>query len=114
MTTTLDDLEKALRLAPVMGQFHPLVSLCLANEVETIAEPEMLVEELDALAPHPERPVLITHLEAKYAHRFKVMNYSTCPPPEVINQNLSHHLDEARRRFLTSRTVADRIAADAR
>ena len=49
------DLEKTLRLAPVIEQFHPLVSLCLPDDVETIAEPDKLVEELGALAPHLER-----------------------------------------------------------
>ena len=55
MSATLIDLEKALRLVPVIGQFHPLVSLCLPDDVETIAEPDKLVEELGALAPHLER-----------------------------------------------------------
>jgi hypothetical protein len=74
ISTPLTNLEKALRQAPVMGQFHPLVSLCLADEVETISEPDLLVEELDGLAHHSERPILVTHLEPKFAHRFTVMN----------------------------------------
>lgn len=110
----LANLEKALRQAPVMGQFHPLVSLCLPNEVETIDDPDLLLEELDALAPHSERPVLITRLEGKFAHRFTIMNYPTCPPAEVINQNLPYRINEARKRLLTSRTVAAKIEADAR
>ncbi len=110
----LVDLERALRQAPVMGQFHPLVSLCLPNEVETISNIDTLVEELDALVPHSERSVLITRLEPKFAHRFRVMNYPSCPPAEAINQNLPYRVDEARKRLLTSHTVADRIAADAR
>ncbi len=114
MSTTLLDLEKALRLAPVMGQFHPLISLCLSDDVETISDPETLMEELDSLAPHTERPVLITHLATKLAHRFTVMNYPTCPPAEAINQNLPYRIDEARRRLLTNHNVATRIVTDAR
>lgn len=104
----------ALRQAPVMGQFHPLVSLCLADEVETFNEPDLLVEELDALTHHSERPVLITHLEPKFSHRFTLMNYPVCPPAEIINQNLPYRINEARKQLLTSRTVANRIVMDAR
>jgi hypothetical protein len=114
MSATLADLEKALGLAPVMGLFHPLVSLCLPTEVEIIDEPEVLIEELDSLVPHSERAILITHLETGVAHRFISMSYPTCPPPEVINQNLFYRIKEARKQLLTSHTVANRIVADTR
>ncbi len=113
-STTLADLEKALRLAPVMGQFHPLVPLCLPDGVETISEPEALIEELDSLVPHRERPVLITHLEARLAYRFTVMSYPACPPAKAINQNLPRRIGEARTRLLTSHTVARQIINDVR
>lgn len=112
MTTTLVDLEKALRIAPVMGQFHPLVSLCLAENIELMSNPEKLIEELDLPVPHIERPVLITQLEPRFAHRFKVLSYPTCPPVEIINQNLPHRIGTARKWLISCHNVADKIVAD--
>lgn len=114
MTISLADLRDALRLAPVMGQFHPLVSLCLSAEVETISELEAFIEELDALEPHTERPVLIPALDSKLVHRFLVMSYPACPPVEEINAYLPRRIDEARRRLLTGRNIADQIVTDVR
>jgi len=114
MSTTITDLAKMLRLGPVMGQFHPLVPICLSETVEIIASPERLIEELDAPVPHHERAILITQFEPKFSHRFQTLNHPSCPPAEPINQNLPHQVDKARTWLLTNHGVADRIVADTR
>jgi len=114
MSVALTDLEDALRIAPVMGQFHPLTPIALAQEVDIISAPEKLVEELDALAPHVERPILVSRLKARFKSRFLVLSYAACPPAEAINQYLSHRVELAQKSLITSHTIADQIIADIR
>jgi len=114
MTATLSDLEKALTTAPVMGQFHPLVPLCLPESLEVIFNPQELAEELDSLQPHRERPILITQPSAKFAHRFISMDYLACPPAEIINRNLPRRIEAARANLLSNHRIVDRITADVR
>jgi hypothetical protein len=97
-----------------MGQFHPLVPLCLPVEVEVISDPYTLIDELDSLAPHKERFVMVTRLEPSLRHRFKMMNYPACPPAEIINRNLPDRIPKARQTLLTSHNVANRIISDVR
>jgi len=113
MTEEIRDLIRALERTPVMGNIHPLVPLCLPVGVEIIKDIDRFVDELDALAPHPVRPVLALDYDARYEGRFSIQNAPTCPPSSTINAALSTRVDCARRHLLTHRRVADRIVADA-
>jgi len=112
MSDSIEKLLRALERVPVMGSVHPLVPLCLPAGVEVIAEAETVAEQMDDLAAHPERPLLITDFDPRYTDRFFVCDASGCPPPEAINRALPHRLDDARRHLLTNRCVADRIVSD--
>ena len=114
MITTIDDLLHALTIAPVMGNFHPLISLCLPADVEIITDPLTLIIELDAPTPHQERPVLLTHYDPHWTHRFAVIHHPASPPPNLVNENLPFRLETARQCLPTSHTVANIIANDAR
>ncbi len=112
MTSQLIDLEYALTVAPVMGQFHPLVPLCLSQSVERVSDPYTLLEELDSPTPHSVRSVIIPHLDTKYVDRFLTLNLLESPPAQLININLPNRIETARQWLLTNHRVADRIIAD--
>jgi len=112
MIDRLLKLEQILVKSPVMGQIHPLIPLCLTNNVERVTDPEVLSHELDTPVPHAVRPVIVTHLDNRFANRFQVFNLSECPPAEIINRNLPHKIDTARAWLLTNHHLADRIVDD--
>lgn len=112
MIDEIQDLVRALERAPVMGNVHPLVPFCLPTDVEIIRDVDHFVDELDAVAPHPVRPVLILNHDARYEERFLVQNAPLCPSSDTLNAALPLRLDYARRHLLTHRKVADRIVAD--
>ncbi len=112
MSPSIVQLEKALQLAPVMGQFHPLVPLCLPPQVRIMADSWNVLEELDALELHPEYPLMLTKFEAKFSHRFLGYDHLTCPSAKVINLALPHRFNEARQWLLTHHKIADRIVTD--
>jgi hypothetical protein len=104
-------LQKALRIAPVMGHFHPLWALCLSNEVEVVNSARLVVEQMDAFERHPERPILITEYLPRYVDRFLVQHLADCPPAEVVNLALPQRVHAARH-LLTHKKIAQRIVAD--
>lgn len=108
----IDDLPRRLALAPLMARVHPLLPLCLPPETEVMADARPLAVQLDAVAAHPVRPVLITPPDPAYADRFPTADLSAPPPAEAVNAGLPHRLAAARA-LLTHRRVAERIAADA-
>jgi hypothetical protein len=112
MVDSIEQLRRELQRAPVMGNFHPLLPLCLSGDVEVVAMAGMLAEELDDLVPHPVRPVIIMGIDQEYAGRFSVCSAPRFPPAELINQALPDRLDYARTYLLTHRGVADRITSD--
>ncbi len=114
MTDSIEQLRRALERAPVMGNIHPLVPLCLPAGVEVVAEADTIADQLDDFESHPERPVLITNYDLRYKDRFLAYDASRCPSSEAINQALPHRLDYARRHLLTHRSVGHRIVSDAR
>lgn len=113
MTDQIERLSHALDRAPVMGDIHPLVPLCLSADVEVATEAGAIAEQLDDPVSHPVRPVLITGFDAEYKDRFLVWDAPSCPSPEAINQALPHRLDYARTYLLTHHNIADRITCEA-
>lgn len=112
MANSIKQLNCALERAPVMGNVHPLVSLCLSADVEIVADPGIVAEWLDAPSPHAERPVLITRFDSRYKDRFLLWEATQRPPAEAINRALPYRVDNARRHLLTHQGIADRIVAD--
>ncbi|MBP8947515.1 MAG: hypothetical protein KBG73_01660 [Candidatus Promineofilum sp.] len=107
----IDELLRLLAVAPVMGHVHPLWPLCLPPETEVVADARRVALEMDAVAPHPARPVLITELNHAYADRFLTVALDAPPPAEIVNDGLPRGLAAARS-LLTHRRVAERITAD--
>lgn len=114
MNTQIQELKTRLKQAPVMGNFHPLIPLCLSPKVEVCSNPTALVEELDSISPHQERPVLITQIDQRYQKRFIKYDASHCPSPEILNSSLSKHIHVAKRHLLTPRKISQRIVQDAK
>ncbi len=106
-------LANLLAQAPVMGPLHLLQALCLPPETEVLADAAALAEELDDLAPHAIRPIWLTDVQPRLANRFLQADASAPPPFDAVNRALPGRLDYARRHWLTHRTIADRIVADA-
>ncbi len=108
----IETLQKLLQLAPVMGQFHPLWSLCLPPEVEISASAKVVAEKLDSLERHPEQPILITEYAPAFADRFLTHHLPDCPPMTLVNNGLTtraatnHHL-------LTQKDIGQRLVNDA-
>jgi hypothetical protein len=114
MDAQIRELQKRLQQAPVMGNFHPLIPLCLSPEVEVHNNPDSLVEELDSLSPHRERPVLITKINSRYEKRFIKFNASKCPSPKLLNLSLHKHIHVAQKHLLTHKEIPQRIVHDAK
>ncbi|NLG28360.1 MAG: hypothetical protein GX557_10640, partial [Chloroflexi bacterium] len=102
-----------LAIAPVMGQFHPLLPLCLPAEAQVRPNARAVAVEMDGRAAAEARPILITELDHAYADRFITMHLTDMPDAARVNAGLPRRLAAARQ-LLTSRCVADRIAADCR
>ena len=108
----LHELTQALQIAPVMGRFHPLVPLCLPENLAFYDDIQTLVESLDSVETQPEQPILITQFEANLSHRFKTMEVLTCPSSHEINLHLPRRVNQAKQWLLTHRQVANRIIQD--
>ena len=106
-------LARLLMRAPVMGPLHPLQALCLPPETEVLDDAGVLAEELDDLTPHVVRPIWLTEGQPRLANRFLQADASALPSLDAVSRALPGRLDYARHHWLTHRTVADRIVADA-
>lgn len=107
----IESLQKSLEVAPVMGNFHPLLPLALMPDVEVIATAREAAEQLDCIKRHSNRPILITEYDPRYADRFLVEHRPDCPSADAINEMLPYRLADARR-LLTHKQVAQRIVTD--
>lgn len=107
----IDELLRRLAVAPVMGQFHPLLPLCLPPGTDVRASARDVALEMDGRAASDVRPILITETDHAFADRFITMNWTDLPEVNRINAGLPQRLDAART-LLTQRRVADRIVAD--
>lgn len=107
----IESLQRSLEIAPVMGNFHPLLPLALMPDVEVMATAREAAEQLDSIERHSNRPILIAEYDPRYAERFLVEHLPDCPPAEAINNMLPYRLADARR-LLTHKQVAERIVTD--
>jgi len=106
-------LARLLMRAPVMGPLHPLQALCLPPETEVLDDARAVAEELDDLTPHVVRPIWLTEIQPRLTNRFLRADASILPSLDAVSRALPGRLDYARHHWLTHRTVADRIVADA-
>lgn len=113
MSNPIEQLLQVLERGPVMGNFDPLLPLCLPANVKVVAQAETLAEQLDDWISHPVRPTIITHLDSKYEDRFFVWDTPLQPTAAMINQSLPNQLIYARTHLLTHRNIANRIIIDA-
>ncbi len=95
-----------------MGNIHPLVPLCLSPDVEVIHNIVELVEELDSLAPHRERPVLITQVDNRYLERFIKSSVSECPSTDLLSHSLPKNWRVAQKYLLTHKKIPEHIVRD--
>lgn len=109
----IDELLRLLTVTPVMGQFHPLLPLCLPPETDVWPEARAVAAAMDDLAPNVVRPTLITAANPAHADRFQVMDLPELPDAARINAGLPRRLAAARS-LLTQRRAAERITADTR
>lgn len=107
----IESLQKLLDIAPVMGHFHPLWSLCLPANVEIAASALAVAERLDNLERHPESPIFITDYAPTLADRFLTCHLPECPPAELINRSLPVRVTAASN-LLTQKQIGHRIAND--
>ena len=105
-------LQKLLDVAPVMGHFHPLWSLCLPANVEIATSAQVIAERLDSLERHPERPILITDYAPTLADRFLTHHLPDCPPAEMINRALPARVSVGHN-LLVHKGIGRRMVKDA-
>ncbi len=110
--TGFTQLLKALQRGPVMAELSDLAMLCLPSEVTIAPDAETLLEQLDALTPHLEQPVLIPRVKPRYQHRFQVLDQPIAYTAASLNQMLPLRLADVRGRLLTHQRVAQRIVSD--
>jgi hypothetical protein len=108
----IDSLQKLLDIAPVMGRFHPLWSLCLPTNVEIATSAQLVSEKLDSLERHPERPILITDYTSNLTERFLTFHLPNCPPSDVINRALPGRVT-VNHNLLTHKQIGRCIVEDA-
>lgn len=110
----LSELHDALRQAPVMGEVHPLVPLCLPPDTVIIRDAGEFAREMDGLSPHRVRSVLVVEHAEQYEQRFLRIDVKTPPSPSEINIALPKRLSYARGELLTNQEVADYVASEAK
>ncbi|MBE2199248.1 MAG: hypothetical protein IAE79_11610 [Anaerolinea sp.] len=104
-------LLKQLNIAPVMGQFHPLWSLCFPPDVVIAHSAKQVAEQLDGRERHEEKPILITEYNPAFADRFLSHHLPDCPPADLINRMLPLRMN-ARQPILTHKEIGKCIVSD--
>lgn len=107
----IEPLLKQLSIAPVMGHFHSLWSLCLPPDVTIVRSAEKVAEQLDSRERHEEHPILITEYDPAFADRFLSHHLPDCPPPDLINRMLPLRVN-AKLPLLKHKEVGKRIVSD--
>lgn len=107
----IESLQKLLDVAPVMGHFHPLWSLCLPANVKIATSAQAVAEALDGLESHLEQPLFITEYAPAMADRFLTHHMPDCPPPELVNHALPIRLPDNHNLF-TKDKIAQQIVND--
>lgn len=112
-SNNLVQLRELLKRAPVMGNIHPLIPLCLASDTEVSVDAQSVVREMDAISPHPARSLLIRGRDSRYEHRFLTMDIPEPPDAGQVSSTLPKRLSYARKWLLNNRDVANRITDEA-
>ena len=82
-------------------------------KIRKTAAYNILAEELDDFTSHAIRPVWLTDVQSHLTDRFLQADASAPPSLDAVSRALPGRLDYTRHHWLTHRTVADRIVADA-
>ena len=106
------ELEHWLARTPIVAEVHPLLPLCLDAETQIITDARHLIHRLDDRRDTVEGQVLIVDQNPDARSRFPMFRSAAHPPVDAINRNISSHLDYVRSHLVTSRTVAQYVAAD--
>lgn len=109
----IESLLRLLDIAPVMGNIHPLWTLCVPADVEILTSARTLAERLDGIDRHTEQPILITDYDLTYTDRFLHVHLPDSPPPELINQSLPMRI-AVESHLLRQKDIGQRIASDTR
>ena len=107
----IEPLQELLDIAPVMGHFHPLWSLCLPASVEIADSALAISARLDNLDRHPERPILINNYIPTLASRFLTHHLPQCPPAELVNRALPERIT-TNHNLLIHKRIGQRIVSD--
>jgi hypothetical protein len=107
-------LDRWLERTPVVVQVHPLVPLCLNQNVDIVLDADLLLQELDHHLCTETQAKMILSDNAVLKTRFPWARSLDQPPISVINQNMRYHLDYARQHLLTTHKVAAFIEDDVR
>lgn len=110
---TIADLDRLLGQTPVVGKVHPLVPLCLRNDVRIVTDGMAFRREIDLQPSHSLSPVLILDNVNMFDGCFPNIEIRERPSAEAINMRLHEHLDYAREHLITTRTIADYVVQDA-
>lgn len=109
---SLDVLDRMLQSAPVLGDVHPLVPICLNPEIQIFDDPKILIDLIDDQTGNINKQVLVLRANHTLFERFSQITILDHPPIDKINQNLPNHLSYIRNHLLTTHTVASYIEDD--
>lgn len=109
---SFSDLDRMLKRAPVIGDIHPLVPVCLGAETQIIHNSRDFVGAIDSHAQILSYPALILNSDPMIKQRFRAVRSLDHPPVESINRNMKYHLGYIREHLLTTHKVASLIQDD--
>lgn len=109
---SLEALNRALQRAPVLGNVHPLVPLCLHPKIQIVDNPREFIEQVDDQKYEADQPVLLLRGDVSSLQRFDQVQILGHPPIQAINENLPHHLSYVRQHLLTTHKIASLIESD--
>lgn len=107
-------LDNWLQRTPVIADVHPLVPLCLNQDVDIVTNGEPLLQNLDNQLCIDTQPKLILAGGGTLKARFPTVHSLKHPPVSAINRNMRYHLDYARQHLVTTHKVAGFIEEDVR
>src|SRR5689334_16089263 len=105
-------LDRMLQQAPVVGDVHPLLPICLNPEAYIFDDPNAFLDMVDDQEQFINQPVLLLKGNAAVYERFNRIVSLDHPPVETINRNMQFHLSYIRNKLLTTHKVAAHIEKD--
>lgn len=109
---TFSVLDSWLSRTPVIAKVHPLAPLALRPGTKIVSDLSVLIKDLEQKTVHDEMPLLFIGEERVLANRFPRLTAFELPPVELLNANLSSHIDYARNSLLTTHKIASYIEQD--